>query len=278
MRPSSLRGGRLRVSRFTHRAFIDPDSPLFTSDSVQSTGLTCRPDQGDPTCTWRRVWWQVGSLGHELAAAKLAMVMGRPVKILLNREETFYTHRGRHPMEMSMTLAARQDGRLTALDSQIMIDGGAYTSFDETTYYAGQLLTAPTGYETYRFDSSRVFTNNRHVALNVAMAQFNLGLVLKSNWTKWLSIFNSIPSNLGALMTWALMWRRSMGRVTSNDFACLERRSSERLETTTRENAIRSGSSVAGSTYISGTAYQFIPMICLSRVYKLDWTEVVGHT
>ena len=91
---------------------------------------------------------------------KLAMVTGRPVKILLNREETFYTHRGRHPMEMSMTLAARRNGRLTALDSQIMIDGGAYTSFGlVTTYYAGQLLTAPTGYETYRFDSSRVFTN-----------------------------------------------------------------------------------------------------------------------
>ncbi|MFZ4737081.1 MAG: molybdopterin-dependent oxidoreductase, partial [Bradymonadia bacterium] len=98
--------------------------------------------------------------GHELAAARLAMKTGRPVKILLNREETFYTHRGRHPMSMQMRLGANAEGRLTALDSRIVIDGGAYTSFGlVTSYYAGQLLTAPTGYETYRFDAKRVFTN-----------------------------------------------------------------------------------------------------------------------
>ena len=98
--------------------------------------------------------------GHEIVAGKLAMMTGQPVKILLNREETFFTHRGRHPMHMNMKLGASNDGRLTALDSKILIDGGAYTSFGlVTTYYSGQLLTAPTGFETYRFDSSRVFTN-----------------------------------------------------------------------------------------------------------------------
>ena len=36
---------------------------------------------------------------HEIAVAKLAMITGRPVKITLNREESFYVHRGRHPVE-----------------------------------------------------------------------------------------------------------------------------------------------------------------------------------
>src|SRR5207245_2721060 len=39
---------------------------------------------------------------HEIVAAKLAMVTGRPVKITLTREEVFYAHRGRHPVLMKV--------------------------------------------------------------------------------------------------------------------------------------------------------------------------------
>ena len=43
---------------------------------------------------------------------------------------------------------------------KIHIDGGAYSSFGlVTTYYSGQLLTAPYRMPAYRFDSTRVFTN-----------------------------------------------------------------------------------------------------------------------
>jgi len=34
---------------------------------------------------------------HEIVAAKLAMLTGRPVKITLTREEVFYCHRGAIP-------------------------------------------------------------------------------------------------------------------------------------------------------------------------------------
>jgi 4-hydroxybenzoyl-CoA reductase alpha subunit len=98
--------------------------------------------------------------GHEMVAAKLAMNTGRPVKIILTREEEFYVHRGRHPMRMKVTAGATKDGVLTAIDSKIAIDGGAYSSFGlVTTYYSGQLLTIPTAPKTYRFSSVRYFTN-----------------------------------------------------------------------------------------------------------------------
>src|SRR5207237_9996484 len=43
---------------------------------------------------------------------------------------------------------------------RIFIDGGAYASFGlVTAYYAGQLLTGPYRFGTYRFDSTRVYTN-----------------------------------------------------------------------------------------------------------------------
>ncbi|MFT7462190.1 MAG: 4-hydroxybenzoyl-CoA reductase subunit alpha [Pseudohongiellaceae bacterium] len=97
---------------------------------------------------------------HEICAAKLAMKIGRPVKILLTREETFYTHRGRHPMELSFSTGCDADGKITAVASKILIDGGSYSSFGlVTTYYSGQLLCGPCHFPAYRFDSTRVFTN-----------------------------------------------------------------------------------------------------------------------
>ena len=37
---------------------------------------------------------------HEIVVVKAAMLLGRPVKIALTREEVFYCHRGRHPVLM----------------------------------------------------------------------------------------------------------------------------------------------------------------------------------
>jgi 4-hydroxybenzoyl-CoA reductase subunit alpha len=82
------------------------------------------------------------------------------VKILYTREEVFYSHRGRHPMLMKMSMGADAEGALTGVDNDICIDGGAYHSFGlVTTYYAGQLLTGPVKLATYRFQSKRVYTN-----------------------------------------------------------------------------------------------------------------------
>ena len=40
---------------------------------------------------------------HEIAACKLSMVTGRPVKVALTREEVFWCHRGRHPVRLAVT-------------------------------------------------------------------------------------------------------------------------------------------------------------------------------
>jgi CO/xanthine dehydrogenase Mo-binding subunit len=38
---------------------------------------------------------------HEMVVAKAALMLDRPVKICLTREEVFYCHRGRHPVLMT---------------------------------------------------------------------------------------------------------------------------------------------------------------------------------
>ena len=96
----------------------------------------------------------------EFATAALSLRARRPVKILYTREEVFWAHRGRHPMEFDFTIAADAEGRITAVDNDIVLDGGAYHSFGlVTTYYAGQLLCGPLDFGNYRFHSRRVYTN-----------------------------------------------------------------------------------------------------------------------
>lgn len=96
----------------------------------------------------------------EFCTAVLAKKSGRPVKILYTREEVFYAHRGRHPMDFNFRIAADAQGTITAVDNDIVIDGGAYHSFGlVTTYYAGQLLAGPIHFGSYKYRSRRVYTN-----------------------------------------------------------------------------------------------------------------------
>ncbi len=96
----------------------------------------------------------------EFCSALLSRKAGRPVKILYNREEVFYAHRGRHPMDFHFRIAADAEGHITAVDNDIVLDGGAFHSFGlVTTYYAGQLLPGPVKFGTYRYRSRRVYTN-----------------------------------------------------------------------------------------------------------------------
>lgn len=96
----------------------------------------------------------------EFVVAKLAMITGRPVKLLYTREEVFYAHRGRHPMKMHYTVGADRTGRLRVVKSDIDIDGGAYASFGMiTAFYAGQLLTGPVSFDSYAFNATRYYTN-----------------------------------------------------------------------------------------------------------------------
>ena len=97
---------------------------------------------------------------HEICAAKLALVTGRPVKITLTREEVFYAHRGRHPVLMWIRTGVRRDGRITACHIRTLLDGGAYGSYGiATTYYTGALQTVTYRIPAYKFEGARLWTN-----------------------------------------------------------------------------------------------------------------------
>lgn len=97
---------------------------------------------------------------HEICAAKLAMMTGRPIKICLTREEVFYCHRGRHPVLMKSKIGVSDGGKILALDFESYLDGGSYGSYGvASTFYTGALQTVTYEVENYHFRGARFFTN-----------------------------------------------------------------------------------------------------------------------
>ena len=97
---------------------------------------------------------------HEVVIAQAAWMLDRPVKICLTREEVFYCHRGRHPVLMRFRTGVTEDGRLTGIDLETLLDGGAYGSYGvASTFYTGALQTVTYRIPRYRFRGCRTFTN-----------------------------------------------------------------------------------------------------------------------
>jgi len=96
----------------------------------------------------------------DLCAAILSKRTGRPVKMVYTRKDMFHHGRGRHKQHMTFKLGVKKNGTITAFDSTIYLDGGAYTSFGViTAYYAGSMIPTLYHIPNYRYRGYRVYTN-----------------------------------------------------------------------------------------------------------------------
>src|SRR5690606_36189206 len=155
------------------------------------------------------------------------------------------------------------DGTITAVRSHIELDGGAYASFGlVTTYYSGQLMTAPYTLPAYEYDSTRYYTNKPacgpkrghgtvqpRFAFEVQLDELACDLGLDPIEVRRKNFIGSNTTTVNGQ------------RITSNDFleclAAIETAS----EWKTRRNNLPFGQGlgVAGSMYISGTNYPIYP-------------------
>ena len=199
----------------------------------------------------------------EFCVAKLALVTGRPVKILYTREEVFYSHRGRHPFQMRYRTGADKNGKLTSVDAKIVMDGGAYASFGlVTTYYSGQLLTAPYQMPAYRFHSTRAYTNKPACGPKRGHGSVQPRFAFEVQLDRLAEALNLDPVEIRRRNFIGSDTRTLNGlRVTSNGFLeCLdavERASGWKSKF--RRLPYGKGVGVAGSTYITGTNYPVYP-------------------
>ncbi len=213
----------------------------------------------------------------EFCVAKLAMVTGRPVKILYTREEVFYAHRGRHPMRMRYRTGFTKDGKILAMDAKTTIDGGAYSSFGlVTTFYSGQLACSPYVMGAYRFHSRRAYTNKPACGPKRGHGSVQPRFATEVQLDKAAVALGIDPIELRR--------RNDLGadsetinafKIGSNGFLECLRRVEVASEWRERRATLPYGRGlgVAGSTYISGTNYPIYPnampqaavQVCLDR-------------
>lgn len=97
----------------------------------------------------------------QIHAALLAQATGRPVKLLFDRHESLLVHPKRHATQIHVKIGAKRDGCLTAVETELYGDTGAYASLGEkvmtraTTHSSG-----PYEVPFVRADCYAMYTNN----------------------------------------------------------------------------------------------------------------------
>ena len=100
-------------------------------------------------------------IAGQIHAALLSNATGKPVKLLFDRHESLLVHPKRHATQITIKIGAMNDGRLTAVKTDLFGDTGAYASLGEkvmgraTTHSSG-----PYDVPNVRADCFAMYTNN----------------------------------------------------------------------------------------------------------------------
>jgi CO/xanthine dehydrogenase Mo-binding subunit len=98
---------------------------------------------------------------ESLAVAIATQVKGRPVKLLLTREEEFYTAFVRQGLIAYFKMGCDKTGKILAMENKFYWDGGAYTEYGvNITRAAGYSCTGPYEVPNVKTDSYCVYTNH----------------------------------------------------------------------------------------------------------------------
>ncbi|MET7989316.1 xanthine dehydrogenase subunit D [Amycolatopsis sp. NPDC005232] len=162
------------------QAFLGPESGLAVPDTVGGVDLYVATqwlhvDQqqivaalGLPVEKVRLTLGGVGGafggredLSMQVHACLLALHTGKPVKMVYNREESFYGHVHRHPAKMYYEHGATSDGRLVYVRARLFLDGGAYaSSTGAVVANAATLGVGPYTVDNVAVDCWGAYTNN----------------------------------------------------------------------------------------------------------------------
>jgi CO/xanthine dehydrogenase Mo-binding subunit len=97
---------------------------------------------------------------QEPVLALLSKKTGRPVKGVYSRGEEFTSTTTRHPIIMDYKTGVTKEGKIIARKVRLVLDGGAYCSWSETTLGKAAILSAgPYNIENLHVEAYTVYTN-----------------------------------------------------------------------------------------------------------------------
>lgn len=173
------------TTQFIEHAYIEPEACVAVPNPLDGT-MTVYSSSQNPYFTRRyiadilqcgvhkvRIIQQTlgGSFGGKeegvglisARASLLAKKTGRPVKIVLTREESILESSKRHPFRFRYKIGAAGDGKIKALEAQLVDNIGAYTN--QTQYMNFRAAVHAAGvYDipNVKVDVYGVYTNNVH--------------------------------------------------------------------------------------------------------------------
>lgn len=99
---------------------------------------------------------------YEAIAAALSIRTGRPVRLVLTREEEFSTTKSRHNFEITLETSATRDGLLAGRAVDILVDNGAYNhSGPSVMAYGSQVFGSLYRIPHVTIDAQLVYTNKQ---------------------------------------------------------------------------------------------------------------------
>ena len=100
------------------------------------------------------------TLNVELIAALLARKAKGSVRLVINREETFITHRGRPETDIRLKIGLKKDGKISGVECECIQRGGAHSGYGVVTIlYSGSMLYAIYDLKNVKYIGKRVLTN-----------------------------------------------------------------------------------------------------------------------
>jgi len=168
------------LTPITEHAFLQPEAGLAYIDdqgrlTVHSAGQWAHDDRhqiahalGLADEQIRIIYTSVGGafggredLSVQLVLALAAWKLRRPVKMTWTREESIRGHHKRHAFYIHHKVGAKRDGKITAMQVEMVADAGAYAS-SSTAVLANAVLLATGPYEVphVSVDGHAVYTNN----------------------------------------------------------------------------------------------------------------------
>lgn len=176
--------GEYRTPAQEH-AYLQPEAGLAYIDdqgrvTVEVAGQWTHEDQeqiahalGLPLERVRVVYPAIGGAfgGREDMSVQIVLALAalrlhergvdRPVKIIWSREESIIGHHKRHPFVLKARWGAKKDGQITAVETEVIQDGGAY-AYTSTKVLGNATLMCTGPYEIHnvKVDAYSVYTNH----------------------------------------------------------------------------------------------------------------------
>jgi len=164
----------------TEHAFIEPECSIarLTGDGRMEVYVGSQIPYQDRAQIARALGWPeekvrvIGMLigggfggkediAGQIHATLLAQAIGKPVKILYDRHESLLVHPKRHATQIRVKVGATKDGCLTAFESELYGDTGAYASLgDKVMTRATTHSSGPYEVPHVRADCYAMYTNN----------------------------------------------------------------------------------------------------------------------